>query len=84
VPEHLLNYLGVFAPGEHERREAVAQCVEREVRQTCAPEQWLEGASEEVVAVEGSADGRGENETCLLPAPRVFKSLFYLPLAVIS
>ena len=39
VPEHLLDHLGVFAPGEHKRREAVAQRVERDVRQTRPPEQ---------------------------------------------
>src|SRR5918994_2407083 len=36
--EHLLDHLGVFAAGEHEGREAVAQRVERDVRKICTPE----------------------------------------------
>ena len=32
VPEYLLNYLRVFATGEHERGEAIAQGVEWDVR----------------------------------------------------
>lgn len=85
VSEHLLDHLGVFAAGEHERREAVAQRVERDVRQTRTPEQRLERAPEDVVAVEGRADRRGKNEACLLPAACVLlESLFYLALAVIA
>ena len=72
------THLGVFAPGEHERREAVAQRVERYVWQTGALEQRLEGAPEDIVAVEGSADRRGENEARLLPEPSVLESLFFL------
>jgi hypothetical protein len=51
VPQHLLDYLRVFTTGEHEGREAVTQCVEGDIRQTRTPEQRLEGAPEDVVAV---------------------------------
>ncbi len=67
VAEHLLDYLGVFTPGEHKRREAVAQRVERDVWQIRLPEQRLEGAPEDVVAVEGRANQRGEHEAVILP-----------------
>ena len=45
---------------------------------------WLEGAPEDVVAVEGRADGRGENEAGILPAPPLLELLFYLTLAVVT
>jgi hypothetical protein len=67
VAEHLLNHLGVFAAGEHEGREAVAQRVERDVRQTRTLEQRLKGTPEDVVAVERRADRQGEIEAGILP-----------------
>ena len=83
VSEHPLDHLGVFATGEHKRCEAVAQCVERDVRQTRTPEQRLERTPEDVVAVESRAYRRGENEAVILPVPGVLESLLYLALTVI-
>jgi hypothetical protein len=57
----------MFTAREHQRREAVAQGVERDVWQTRAPEQWFEGATEDVVAIEGCAHQRGKHEAMILP-----------------
>jgi hypothetical protein len=67
VTEHHLDHLGVFTTGEHEGGETVAQRVQGDVRQTRTLEQRLKGTPEDVVAVEGRADRRGEIEAGILP-----------------
>ena len=62
VSHHLLDHLRMFTACEHQRREAVAQGVKRDVWQIRAPEQWFEGATEDVVAIEGRSHQRGEHD----------------------
>ena len=71
VAEHLLDHLGVFTTGEHKRREAVAQSMKRNVRESRTTKQRLERSAEDVVTVEGCAYQRGEYEAIILPEPVV-------------
>jgi hypothetical protein len=45
------------------------------VGETRLVEERLEGAAEDIVAVEGCADGRGEDEAVVLPEPSELLSL---------
>jgi hypothetical protein len=57
----------MLSASEHKRREAMAQAVERYVREPCIPEQRLERPATDIVTVEGCAYQCGENEAMILP-----------------
>jgi len=70
-PIIFLYHLGMLSASEHKRREAVAQSMKRNVRESRTTEQRLERSAEDIVAVEGCAYQRSEYEAKIFPEPVV-------------
>ncbi len=84
VTQYLLNNLGVLPLFEHEGCKGVPKIVGASgFRQAGCPHERLEVAPDQVVPAHRTTSLRGEDKVLVSPEPRVFESLFGLPLAVV-
>ncbi len=68
--------------GEHERRAGVSQIVETDLGEAHASKEWLEGAGDEIAAIDGGSNLGGEDQPVFLPEAVKTWLLLALKLAV--
>ena len=66
VSSEVLDVLGMHASTEKQREAGVTEIVPPYVGQPCSPEQGLKVTVDDVLGVQGSTDGGGENEAAVI------------------